>query len=174
MQKFSQIVKKGHMAKHMAARWRDVNDSATMRALAFWRHHMICDLWHHHNCFILFVKCVISNNRSALLIMGYVYTHKTLVLRKIHLAFQESDRKVEEERIRTENILKGNPLMNNQVVPEKSDFKVKRRWVEKLLSQQDLALLICCPLKNLGAQNFPRLIYLRWAFFCAPEWTYMT
>ncbi|ESO98936.1 hypothetical protein LOTGIDRAFT_114228 [Lottia gigantea] len=40
-------------------------------------------------------------------------------------AKQESERKVEEERIRTENILKGNPLLNQS---EKQDFKVKRRW----------------------------------------------
>ncbi|CAL1533164.1 unnamed protein product [Lymnaea stagnalis] len=39
----------------------------------------------------------------------------------------EAERKAEEERIRTENILMGNPLMQ----PEKqssTDFKVKRRW----------------------------------------------
>ncbi|CAE1288621.1 CWC15 [Acanthosepion pharaonis] len=36
----------------------------------------------------------------------------------------EAERKVEEERIRKENILKGNPLLNQ----EKVDFKVKRRW----------------------------------------------
>ncbi|KAK6195417.1 hypothetical protein SNE40_000853 [Patella caerulea] len=40
-------------------------------------------------------------------------------------AKQEAERKVEEERIRTENILKGNPLLNQS---EKTDFKVKRRW----------------------------------------------
>lgn len=39
----------------------------------------------------------------------------------------DAEKKVEEERIRTENILKGNPLLNQQekVVTE---FKVKRRW----------------------------------------------
>ncbi|XP_064639082.1 spliceosome-associated protein CWC15 homolog [Lineus longissimus] len=47
--------------------------------------------------------------------------------RMAEAAKREADKKVEEERIRTENILKGNPLMNNQV-PEKTDFKVKRRW----------------------------------------------
>ncbi|GFN96130.1 protein cwc15 homolog [Plakobranchus ocellatus] len=39
----------------------------------------------------------------------------------------EAERKAEEERIRTENILMGNPLMQ----PERqtaTDFKVKRRW----------------------------------------------
>jgi protein CWC15 len=42
-------------------------------------------------------------------------------------AKMEAERKAEEERIRTENILMGNPLMQ----PEKqaaTDFKVKRRW----------------------------------------------
>jgi protein CWC15 len=39
---------------------------------------------------------------------------------------QEAERKVEEERIRTENILKGNPLLGKGG-QEKSDFKVKRR-----------------------------------------------
>ena len=41
---------------------------------------------------------------------------------------QEAEKKAEEERIRMENIIKGNPLM--QSVPEKqADFKVKRRFV---------------------------------------------
>lgn len=41
---------------------------------------------------------------------------------------KDAEKKVEEERIRTENILKGNPLLNQQ---EKvvTDFKVKRRSV---------------------------------------------
>ncbi|KAK3749339.1 hypothetical protein RRG08_056219 [Elysia crispata] len=42
-------------------------------------------------------------------------------------AKMEAERKAEEERIRTENILMGNPLMQ----PERqtvTDFKVKRRW----------------------------------------------
>ncbi|XP_076435570.1 spliceosome-associated protein CWC15 homolog [Babylonia areolata] len=42
-------------------------------------------------------------------------------------AKMEADRKVEEERIRTENILKGNPLLG-QPGQEKTEFKVKRRW----------------------------------------------
>ncbi|XP_064615080.1 protein CWC15 homolog [Liolophura sinensis] len=40
-------------------------------------------------------------------------------------AKQEAEKKVEEERIRTENILKGNPLLNQEKMAE---FKVKRRW----------------------------------------------
>ena len=41
---------------------------------------------------------------------------------------QEAEKKAEEERIRMENIIKGNPLM--QSVPDKqADFKVKRRFV---------------------------------------------
>lgn len=41
---------------------------------------------------------------------------------------QEAERKAEEERIRTENILKGNPLLGNRVqAQDKTDFKVKRR-----------------------------------------------
>ncbi|RMZ93470.1 CWC15 -like protein [Brachionus plicatilis] len=39
----------------------------------------------------------------------------------------EAEKKVREEKIRVENILKGNPLLNEQK-PGTSDFKVKRRW----------------------------------------------
>ncbi|XP_005106795.1 protein CWC15 homolog [Aplysia californica] len=42
-------------------------------------------------------------------------------------AKMEAERKAEEERIRTENILKGNPLMA-QEKQSATDFKVKRRW----------------------------------------------
>jgi len=42
-------------------------------------------------------------------------------------AKMDAERKVEEERIRTENILKGNPLMA-QEKQSATDFKVKRRW----------------------------------------------
>ena len=38
---------------------------------------------------------------------------------------QEAEKKMEEERIRMENIIKGNPLM--QMEDKKADFKVKRR-----------------------------------------------
>lgn len=37
----------------------------------------------------------------------------------------EAERKMEEERIRTENILKGNPLLNKEKSP--GNFTVKRR-----------------------------------------------
>jgi len=40
------------------------------------------------------------------------------------LDVQERERKEEEERIRTENLLRGNPLLNQQ---QNSSFKVKRR-----------------------------------------------
>ncbi|KAM7293551.1 spliceosome-associated protein CWC15 homolog [Ixodes scapularis] len=39
-------------------------------------------------------------------------------------AKREAERKVQEERIRMENILSGNPLLNST----KAEFKVKRRW----------------------------------------------
>ncbi|XP_077987745.1 spliceosome-associated protein CWC15 homolog [Glandiceps talaboti] len=39
-------------------------------------------------------------------------------------ARKETEKKLEEERIRTENILSGNPLLGQQ----KADFKVKKRW----------------------------------------------
>ncbi|KAL8612354.1 complexed with cef1p [Nucella lapillus] len=42
-------------------------------------------------------------------------------------AKMDADKKTEEERIRTENILKGNPLLG-QPGQDKSEFKVKRRW----------------------------------------------
>ncbi|CAD5124365.1 DgyrCDS12653 [Dimorphilus gyrociliatus] len=36
---------------------------------------------------------------------------------------KEEEKKAEEERIRTDNIIKGNPLLNTNI-----DYKVKRRW----------------------------------------------
>ncbi|KAK2191295.1 hypothetical protein NP493_56g09007 [Ridgeia piscesae] len=45
--------------------------------------------------------------------------------RAAETAAKEAEKKAEEERIRMENILRGNPLINQS---EKSDFKVKRRW----------------------------------------------
>ena len=45
--------------------------------------------------------------------------------------FQEDKRKQDEERIRMENILSGNPLLKDKYAgsgSEKSDMKVKRRW----------------------------------------------
>lgn len=44
--------------------------------------------------------------------------------RAVESAKKDAERKQEEERIRMENIIKGNPLVNT----DKSDFKVKRRW----------------------------------------------
>ena len=41
---------------------------------------------------------------------------------------QERERKEEEERIRTENLLRGNPLLNQQ---QNSSFKIKRRLGER-------------------------------------------
>ena len=45
-------------------------------------------------------------------------------------AKREQDKAAEEERIRIENITKGNPLLNKDGA---SDFKVKRRW-DRILS----------------------------------------
>lgn len=42
-------------------------------------------------------------------------------------AKKEQERKQEEERIRMENILSGNPLLNYAAAP-KTDMKIKRRW----------------------------------------------
>ncbi|KAK7576524.1 hypothetical protein V9T40_012810 [Parthenolecanium corni] len=43
-------------------------------------------------------------------------------------ARKELEKKQEEERIRMENILSGNPLLNYSAPTPKSDLKVKRRW----------------------------------------------
>lgn len=40
---------------------------------------------------------------------------------------KEQERRTEEEQIRTENLLAGNPLLNQQQ-PKEGDFKVSRRW----------------------------------------------
>lgn len=43
----------------------------------------------------------------------------------------EQQKRLEEEKIRTENILKGNPLLNpgsKSSQPSNSEFRVKRRW----------------------------------------------
>jgi protein CWC15 len=45
--------------------------------------------------------------------------------RAAEAAKEEANRLKREEKIRSENILKGNPLLNNQ---KQNDFKVKRRW----------------------------------------------
>lgn len=46
--------------------------------------------------------------------------------RAAEMARKDAERKVEEERIRMENIIKGNPLM--QLADKTAEFKVKRRW----------------------------------------------
>jgi len=43
------------------------------------------------------------------------------------IAKKERERRMEEEKIRTENLLAGNPLLNQQS-SSSSDFNVKRRW----------------------------------------------
>uniref|UniRef100_A0A1I8HWC6 Protein CWC15 A n=1 Tax=Macrostomum lignano TaxID=282301 RepID=A0A1I8HWC6_9PLAT len=54
--------------------------------------------------------------------------------REAEAARREAERQADEERIRTENILKGNPLLNKSKQGASSsgsgggDFKVKRRW----------------------------------------------
>ncbi len=51
--------------------------------------------------------------------------------RAIEAAKLEEERKAREEKIRVENILKGNPLLNpneNGKSSASTDFKVKRRW----------------------------------------------
>ncbi|KAI5641551.1 cwf15/Cwc15 cell cycle control protein domain-containing protein [Phthorimaea operculella] len=48
--------------------------------------------------------------------------------RAIEQAKKEAERKQEEERIRMENILSGNPLLNYAATGQKNDLKVKRRW----------------------------------------------
>lgn len=40
----------------------------------------------------------------------------------------DMEKKQEEERIRMENILSGNPLLNYSATQQKVDLKVKRRW----------------------------------------------
>jgi len=47
-------------------------------------------------------------------------------------AKKEAEKRAEEERIRAENILSGNPLLNYAAVA-KSDMKVKRRWDEDVV-----------------------------------------
>ncbi|CAG2117452.1 unnamed protein product [Medioppia subpectinata] len=49
--------------------------------------------------------------------------------RAVEDAKRDAERKVTEERIRMENILSGNPLLNST----KTEFKVKRRWDEDVV-----------------------------------------
>nr|SVE76141.1 EOG090X0IT3 [Daphnia hispanica] len=44
------------------------------------------------------------------------------------MAKKEMELRQEEERIRMENILSGNPLLNYAGKPQKTDLRVKRRW----------------------------------------------
>jgi len=48
-------------------------------------------------------------------------------------AKKEAEKRAEEERIRAENILSGNPLLNYSGTASKSDMKVKRRWDEDVV-----------------------------------------
>ncbi|GBP90488.1 Protein CWC15 homolog A [Eumeta japonica] len=48
--------------------------------------------------------------------------------RAIEQAKKEAEKRQEEERIRMENILSGNPLLNYAAANQKNDLKVKRRW----------------------------------------------
>ncbi|KDR10683.1 CWC15-like protein [Zootermopsis nevadensis] len=48
--------------------------------------------------------------------------------RALDQAKQETEKRQEEERIRMENILSGNPLLNYTSQVQKGDLKVKRRW----------------------------------------------
>ena len=53
----------------------------------------------------------------------------------LFVLLQEREKKEEEERIRMENIMTGNPLLNTQ-----SNFKVKRRYH----TLQKSCILFCC------------------------------
>ena len=48
-----------------------------------------------------------------------------------YVSFQEREKKEEEERIRMENIMTGNPLLNTQ-----NNFKVKRRYNSTMRTYQ--------------------------------------
>ena len=55
------------------------------------------------------------------------------------LLVQERERKAEEERIRTENLLKGNPLLNQ----DKGGFKIKRRYIMSIILWRSMLILKC-------------------------------
>jgi len=55
---------------------------------------------------------------------------------------QEVEKKAEEERIRMENIIKGNPLMQS-ATDKPADFKVKRRFHNSPHFEAILCWLIC-------------------------------
>lgn len=48
--------------------------------------------------------------------------------RAVELERKEKEKRQEEEKIRMENILSGNPLLNYAAQVPKSDLKIKRRW----------------------------------------------
>jgi len=76
--------------------------------------------------------------------------------RAAEAAKQEQEKRIEDERIRMENILKGNPLLNGQPVKTQlpssqalstsnsSEFRVKRRW------DDDVVFKNCAKADNLG------------------------
>lgn len=66
-----------------------------------------------------------SEDDSALLLAEL---NKIKSERAIDQARKEAERRQEEEKIRMENILSGNPLLSYSSETSKSDFKVKRRW----------------------------------------------
>lgn len=51
-----------------------------------------------------------------------------LVFHFIFSIFQEMEKRQEEERIRMENILSGNPLLSYSSQSGRTDMKVRRRW----------------------------------------------
>jgi len=48
-------------------------------------------------------------------------------------ARKEAEKRQEEEKIRAENILSGNPLLNYTAATAKGDMKIKRRWDEDVV-----------------------------------------
>lgn len=58
------------------------------------------------------------------------------------ISLQEFEKKQEDEKIRTENILRGNPLLNKN---EAGEFKVKRRSVARFFQIRILRWQTWCP-----------------------------
>ncbi|CDQ95513.1 unnamed protein product, partial [Oncorhynchus mykiss] len=78
--------------------------------------------------------CVYISNNTSICVKLCTWSSLTNMFRVL---CQEREQKAEEERIRMENILSGNPLLNlagqqqqqqQQIVPTPSAFSVKRRW----------------------------------------------
>ena len=63
----------------------------------------------------------------------------------------DQQKRVEEEKIRTENILKGNPLLNpsskDTAQPSAAEFRVKRRW------DDDVVFKNCAKADNLSGEK---------------------